>query len=74
MSFAARIRETLPTIDVTSREQVIYRCSTCGEALDPAEDASIRFECTVCGAILGEQPQVCPQCTGYTFEAIEVQD
>ena len=74
MSFAARVKETLQTIDISGRETILHQCGTCGEALDPAPDADAGYECTTCGAVLGKQPQVCPQCTRYTFEPVDIQD
>ena len=33
MSFAARVKETLQTIDIAGRETILHRCDSCGEAL-----------------------------------------
>ena len=72
MSFTARVKRTLQTIDITDRETILHRCDACGEALDPAADADSGYECTTCGAVLGKRPQVCPQCTQYTFECVDI--
>lgn len=72
MSISDRVKETLQTIDIGGREQPLHRCDTCGESLDPATDATVGYECTTCGAVLAERPQVCPQCTRYLFERIDL--
>lgn len=74
MSISDRVKQTLQTIDFSGSEPVLHRCNTCGETLDPAADATIGYECMTCGAVLGKRPQVCPQCTRYTFEQIDLQD
>ena len=74
MSFAARVKDTFQTIDIGGREPILHQCGTCGEALDPAEDASVGFECVTCGAVFGKRPQVCPQCTRHMFERVDIQE
>ena len=72
MSISTRVKETLQTIDIVGREPSLHRCITCGESLDPATDAAVGYECTTCGVVLGKRPQVCPQCTRYSFERIDL--
>ena len=72
MSISSRVKETLQTIDIGGRERSLHQCDTCGEALDPVADAAVGYECTTCGAVLGKRPQVCPQCTRYSFERVNL--